>query len=760
MLEGFLLTRSWRDAAAGVELELWVSSARGPVRLRITGERPVFFLERGTRAETGTRREVSLTDLAGQPVDAVYFDSQRALVSTRETVRAHGGKPLEADLKPVERYLMERFITGACTIEGAALERDRYLEVAQPVLSRSDYTPDLRVASFDIETDHRSGQVLSIATVMDGHEAVQMVAAGTPSAPPDTTLVPDERALLETFERHICALDPDVLIGWNVVEFDLKHLVGRARHLGMRLRLGRANAPAEVLVPRSRNQPHIARIPGRVVLDGIATLRSATYAFESFALEDVAQALLGRGKRIDDVGDRAEEIRRLHAQDPAALAAYNLEDCRLVRDIFERTDLLGFAVERQRLTGLPMDRQGGSVAAFDHLYLPRLHRHGHVAPSVGQANEVVGSPGGYVLDSQPGIFDNVLVLDFKSLYPSIIRTFRIGPMGLAFPGTDGVEGFEGACFARERHILPALIEGLWAARDEAKRRGDSARSQAIKILMNSFYGVLGTPGCRFFDSRLPTSITRRGHEIIQHARRQIEDRGLSVIYGDTDSLFVLLGANRTPVECRTEGDTLAADLNLYFMHQIADAQRLESRLEIEFETHYVRFFMPTMRHSDKGTKKRYAGLALGFDGSHELVIKGLEAVRSDWTPLARSLQRELLRRVLLEQPFDDYIRDLTDALYRGELDTQLVYRKRLRRELSDYARGAPPHVRAARKLDRPGRYIEYVMTTAGPEPVGKTSARLDYNHYLTRQLAPAADGILQFLDTDFMRLGGRQLSLF
>ena len=164
---------------------------------------------------------------------------------------------------------------------------------------------------------------------------------------------------------------------------------------------------------------------GGVVLDGIELLRAAFWSFESFTLENVAQSLLGRGKRIDTHTDRVAEIRDLFEHNKAALAVYNLEDCRLVREIFDHAQLLGFATRRAELTGLAMDRLGGSVAAFDNLYLPRLHRRGKVAPDVGDAPTGPGSPGGYVLDSDPGLYHNVLVLDFKSLYPSIIRTFGV-----------------------------------------------------------------------------------------------------------------------------------------------------------------------------------------------------------------------------------------------------------------------------------------------------------------------------------------------
>ena len=111
----------------------------------------------------------------------------------------------------------------------------------------------------------------------------------------------------------------------------------------------------------------------------------------------------------------------------------------------------------------------------------------------------------------------MLVLDYKSLYPSIIRTFRVDPYARIaardVAEEERIPGYDGASFHKHEHILPQLIESLWAARDQAKRDRNAALSQAIKIIMNSFYGVLGTPGCRLHDSRLTSSITKRGHDI-------------------------------------------------------------------------------------------------------------------------------------------------------------------------------------------------------------------------------------------------------
>jgi DNA polymerase-2 len=754
--EVLLLTRRWFDRDDGVRLTFWGASADGPMKVVFSQQPAVCFVDRGVRTEVGERKSVDLRSLQGRPVDAVYFRTQRELREERRRLREGLLHTQEGDVKPHDRFLMERFVTGSMAVRGSVRQRQGYRELVNPGVKSCDFTTELSALGFDIETDGYDGPLLSIAVAGVGGEHVWMTGSGP--AADSLTYVADERALLERFIDHVRRADPDVLTGWNVIDFDLLTLQRLADRERIPFALGRGGERAKVLPPRNDRQPYVARVGGRVVLDGIATLRSATWSFESFALEHVGQTLLGRGKKIEHDGDPVAEIRRLHREDPPALAAYNLEDCRLVLDIFRETDLLGFAIERQALTGLPMDRQGGSVAAFDNLYLPRLHRRGYVAPDVGDAPGGERSPGGYVLDSAPGLYENVVVLDFKSLYPSIIRTFAIDPLGLAIAGADPIPGFVGASFAREGHILPELIQHLWDARDEAKRRNDAARSRAIKILMNSFYGVLGTPGCRFFSPKLASSITLRGHEIIMESRALIEERGFAVIYGDTDSLFVHVDG-RTADESEATGRALAADLNAHWRDTLQARHRIASALEVEFERNFVRFLMPTMRHSTKGSKKRYAGLIRTAEGE-KVVIKGLEAARTDWTPLARRFQRELLDRVFQDQPWRDWILRLASELRAGRLDHELVYRKRLRRALADYTKNVPPHVQAARKLDRPVKEIRYVITPSGPEPAELPHGELDHEHYLQKQLAPAANSILPFLGTTFEAIAGTQMSLF
>ncbi len=454
---------------------------------------------------------------------------------------------------------------------------------------------------------------------------------------------------------------------------------------------------------------HFISIPGRIVLCGIDTLKSATYNFASFSLESVGQALLARGKLIHDSQSlhdplfKAKEIQRQFNEDKPQLAAYNLEDCQLVRDIFDKADLINFAIERARLTGLEMDKVGGSVAAFDNLYLPRLHRKGFIAPNIGDYQGELSAPGGYVMDSKPGMHQSVLVLDYKSLYPSIIRTFKVDPYARIAAKklelNDIIDGFDGASFSKQDNILPDIIATLWQARDVAKRDKNAPLSQAIKIIMNSFYGVLGTPGCRVHDSRLTSSITKRSHAIILQTVKLIEAEGYDVIYGDTDSVFVSLQKACDNQQATEIGNRLVVLVNRYWQQALEKEHDLPCYLEMEFETHFNQFFMPTVRGSDLGSKKRYAGLIEDEQGNRVIHYKGLETVRTDWTDLAKVFQQKLYQLVFDGEAYEDYILLTIDRLFKGEYDSQLKYRKRLRKPLADYIKNIPPNAQAAIKAE-------------------------------------------------------------
>jgi DNA polymerase-2 len=780
--EGFLLTRHWRDTPQGTEVSFWLATDSGPLHVTLPPQESVAFIPAPfidtvttlLKRENGWRlAPLALKDFHRQPVQGLYCRSHRQLMRLEKMLRENGVTVYEADIRPPERFLMERFITAPVWVEGTS--QGNALVNARMKAS-PHYRPVLKWVSLDIETT-RHGELYCIGLEGCGQRIVYMLGPENGDATGldfQLEYVNSRPQLLEKLNAWFAEHDPDVVIGWNLVQFDLRVLQKHAERYRIPLMLGRGNREIEWREHGFKNGVFFAQADGRLIIDGIEALKSAFWSFSSFSLEAVSQELLGEGKSIDNPWDRMDEIDRRFAEDKPALATYNLKDCELVTRIFHKTEIMPFLLERATVNGLPADRHGGSVASFSHLYFPRMHRLGYVAPNLGEVPPQA-SPGGYVMDSQPGLYDSVLVLDYKSLYPSIIRTFLIDPVGLvegmAQPEAEhSTPGFLGAWFSRENHCLPEIVSQIWHGRDEAKAHKNKPLSQALKIIMNAFYGVLGTSACRFFDPRLASSITMRGHAIMRQTKALIEAQGYDVIYGDTDSTFVWLKRAHSEEEAAQIGAQLVQHVNAWWAETL-QAENLSSALELEYETHFCRFLMPTIRGMETGSKKRYAGM-IQEGISQRMVFKGLETVRTDWTPLAQQFQQSLYLRIFRHEPYREYILETIDKLMAGELDEQLVYRKQLRRPLEEYQRNVPPHVRAARladehnaRLGRPLQYqrrgsIKYIWTTGGPEPLAYQQSPLDYEHYLEKQLAPVADGILPFVDDDFATILTGQMGLF
>lgn len=766
---GFILHPTYKieDGRAVVQL---YGRLEGGERFLVRDDRqtPHFYVRADDRARTRAIdsdhcQPSDRHTFHGDPVHQVNVRIPSDTPGMRKKLQREGLPTYEADVRFAMRYLIDRGVRGCVEIHGEPRAvATNAVVFDNPTITPGSWQPQLSLLSFDIETDMRGEQLLSFSLHGCGAAEVHILNGPEQQCPEDAIPYESERALVEGFCRRVRELDPDIITGWNIVEFDFPVLEKIGKRHKVPLELGRSAGAARVQGSSGRGGA-VVSIVGRVVLDGIRLLRGAFVQMESYALDAVAREILGEGKLLAG-HDRGHEISRLFEEDRERFAAYNLTDARLVTEILEKMRLIELSIERSRLTGLPLDRVSGSIAAFDFLYLSELHQRKIVAPTVGVLDEArEGTTGGHVLEPLPGLHDRILVFDFKSLYPSVIRTFQIDPLGLQVDDRDPdpIVAPNGARFRRAPGVLTKILDELFPRRAAAQADGNKVASQAIKILMNSFYGVLGTPACRFYNSDLANAITSFGRELLLWSQSYFESIGHRVLYGDTDSLFVESNC-ATPESARAKGAELCAQLNEALTAHIAEKWQVDSRLELQFETLYLRLCLPVMRHSAAGARKRYAGLVEEADGL-AVVFKGLEAVRRDWTDLARRVQRELYRRLFVEEAIPDYLCDVIDAVRAGECDSELVYRKALRKKLSDYTSTTPPHVAAARKLDTPpGRLIEYYMTKDGPEPTAKHSSPLDYEHYLEKQLRPIAEPVLDIIGVDFNYLlgGEQQLELF
>jgi DNA polymerase II len=767
-LRGFLLTPTYRLSGGAPVVHLHGILETGePCLLLDDRVRPYFFiplsrLADARRAARGlVAEETEQVTFAGDAVARVTVTAPGEVPALRQKLERVGIECFEADVRFTTRYLIDRGLRGSFEVEGPFdVARGVGRVYRNPELRPARWAPVLRVLSLDIETSPRGDVIYSIAFHMGSEERVLIVHDRPVAGAEDFTT---EEAMLRRFLALVREWDPDVLSGWNVVDFDLAVLQRRCHQHGLRCALGRTEDEIEIRRDASFTRESRALLQGRLVLDGLSLVRGAFIRLEDYKLETAAQTFLGRGKLFTGDG-RHRQIEAAYREDPESLVAYNLLDAKLVSEILVHTHLIELAVQRSMMTGMPLDRVSAAIASVDSLYLAETRRRGVVTPSVSSEAKSARLTGGYVMDSVAGLYRNILVFDFKSLYPSIIRTFNIDPLTFVAhptPDTPAVRAPNGAHFRREpRGILPELVARLAQERAEAKRAGDPIASNAVKILMNSMYGVLGSGASRLFAPQVANAITGFGQHLIQFAADCVRARGLEVIYGDTDSLFV-----HSRADDAGRATALAEDLRQGITAEVARHVRerygCESFLELEFETLYARFFMPELRGGKGGSKKRYAGL-IEADGADEIEFVGLESVRRDWTEVSKRLQHGLLDRVFHDQPVEDFVRHFVGRLRAGELDQQLVYKKAVRKALDAYTKTTPPHVRAARLAANSGRIVEYVMTAAGPEPAGEVTAPLDYDHYLEHQLKPVAEAILRFVGADFDELTGRkkQLSLF
>jgi DNA polymerase II len=702
------------------------------------------------------------SDLAGTKLARLEL-ARGAGPRSEQLLSAAGLHTLARERPRASEALLALGLQGPVTIRGSAQPGRRVdLVFVEPQLSPSPERAArtaLAWLSIDIETD-REQRVVAVSLAGSGGPG-EVLFLGPALASPNVTSFATEGELLTALAGRIARRDPDVLTGWNVIDFDLEVLSRRFATNLLTFDAGRT-ADGATLVEREGRRP-VFDLPGRAVLDGMRLVRASGERFGDLSLESVARSVLGEGKTVGARGEaKLEELERLRRDEPDAFCAYCLRDAELVLRILAKTGLDLLTARRAALTGVSLELAWTSIPAFERIYAAGL-RARHVLPPGRAEHRVSGAAGGTVLEPAPGLFPNVLVLDFRSLYPSIIRTFNIDPLANARADAHSEQQSvidiiapNGARFIREPGILPEIITRYATEREQALATGDETAAYVYKILQNSFYGVLGSDGCRYARTELAGAITSFGKKFLTAARDFFEERGLRVLYGDTDSVFVLSGLSEGAgyPELMQQGRGAAEEFNGLLARQIRGEYQLDSYLKIRCEKAYRRFFIPRLRTDTtgegRGRAKGYAGLRLLEGSGAELEIRGMEAARSDFTPLARRFQVELLQLVFEgkgDVELRAYCRELVARLERGELDAELVYRKSLRRPAEEYG-SETPQVKAARLLGWTGRRgrISYVMTSAGPEPVeARSGARLDYAHYREHQLLPIARSVAEAL---------------
>ncbi|MEM3518869.1 MAG: DNA-directed DNA polymerase [Candidatus Hadarchaeales archaeon] len=666
------------------------------------------------------------------------------------------------DIPPARRYLIDTGLVpmGGVEVEGKVEEVDgmKTLLLTSPPRKVELPLPELNIMSFDIEVYNPVGtprpekDPILMISLADNHGLRKVITWKEGAKPSFVDIVGSEREMVEKFMKILKERKVDILLGYNTDFFDFPYLIERARQLKLGPIFGKGGITTRrrkfATATKLRSAVHVDLFAAVNFLATIGTIRLIHYT-----LEDVYRHLLGKEKpdfEFTKFVEAWEKGGKLW-QD---LLDYSLSDAVATLEI--GLEILPLFIELSRAVGQTLfdvtRMSPGQLVEW--LLISSAHRFREMIPArpVGEEFEeraMETYTGAYVMEPVKGLHENLVVFDFRSLYPSIIVTHNIDPSTLncecCSPSVKVPELGHHFC-QKNRGFIPATLEEILkerlALKEEMKkhRKGTKeyqslyTRQWAFKILANSFYGMLGYPRARWYCKECAESVTSFGRHYIHQSIKMAEDFGFKVIYGDTDSLH-----------CRLEGKSKEDALK--FLAEVN--RKLPGALELELEGFYPRGIFIT--------KKRYALI----DEEGRITVKGLEFVRRDWAAIAKKTQEEVLKAILKDgskEKAAEIIRETTRKIYEGKIDLQdLIIYTQLKMPIESY-RSVGPHVVAAKRLRSTGREVEPGMMIAyvevrGPGSISERAYPVellegksyDPDYYVNNQVLPAVMRIMEVL---------------
>ena len=562
----------------------------------------------------------------------------------------------------------------------------------------------------------------------------------------------NERELLHHLIEDIKTFQPQFIVGWNVIGFDFKIIKQRCSYYNIEFNVSTFEGESIMRVSNTFFGKDMLQFPGILVLDGIQLLKTNYIIFDDYKLNSVSREVLGAQKvDLDEsedsdysISEKIKTIEHNWRTNPKKLIWYNYKDSTLVLDILKQLDLMNLMIERSVITQTIIERLQSPIAVLDQMYLKELHKQQKVAITHYPSSGTTPIEGAYIIDPTIGFYEDIVIFDFASLYPSIMITFNIDPFSYSTKGD--ITAPNGATFSSKMGILPEILKTLFKLRRVAKSQGDTIKSHALKITMNSFYGAMASSKARYYNTHLAESITSFGRECLLEAKKFLEEKGVQVIYGDTDSVFVkgIFLEDSTLLDKQKWVKKIEQEINEHFNLWVSEQFNVESFLKIEGEKIFEKFYI--------STKKRY----VGQDYDKKLHFTGLEAIRGDWTQLAKEFQVQLVTQIFngkKNEEIKQFILNEITSLKSKVYDSKLVYLKKITKPLNEYIKTTPPHVKAAREIDNfSGRVVKYVMTLKGPKHISLFNIKTmeyDYEHYVDKQLKGVSSEMLSILGIDF-----------
>lgn len=613
---------------------------------------------------------------------------------------------LAADIPFHHRFIYDLDLGACVSVEGhedsfekTKFTTDIFLWI-DDIRTVEDYNPNLKIFSFDIENIIETRQILVIGwSMVMGSER----QTGSLSGP--------ETQILKGFVNLVNAEDPDIIIGYNIDGYDLPLLVERMKALGIDPRFAR-----DYSTPH-RVQERFWRMHGRIISDAWWNVKKIMHP-KNETLNAVARELLGEGK---------DNINRLRIKEEwenkrQEVIDYCIKDADLALRIYEKLRAVDRNLFMSTVTKLPLDdvTNGGTSGYVDSILIRAADRNGIGVRLTSPGTKSAPIEGGYVRSIGAGLYSNVVVLDFKSMYPSMIIKYNICFTTLDSSGEiiapNGVRYLDRS---RKVGLVPTILVDLMKKRDEVKVLMKHAETPAdrdyydgvqgaMKILMNTFYGVLASSFYRFTNLDIGSSITHYARNTIKNVMDQLEKSGSRVIYGDTDSVFIESGR-----------ETL--DETIEFGERLSNQLSSEENISLEFEKVLDPFF-------SHGAKKRYAGrIVYPKEDSGKMLVRGYEVRRTDSFNLQSEAQSKVFEFILNRdvQAAIDYSKDIVSKISRGDPSIKvegLVISRSVREDSSYKNSDSLANVRVGRKLREmgetfvPGMKVSWIVTNSRKSP--------------------------------------------
>jgi len=728
-----------------------------------------------------THAEPQKKMLLGKEVDVVkvFVGNPKDVPVLREEVKMFKevANTFEADIPFYKRYLIDRGLTPlvACVAEGEEVEDSVAAEIvlkASRVEQRGDhFMKNPRILSFDIEVssqqkmpDGRKDPIVMLAFYGNDGFSKVITWKQFPAAKKYVEFVPDEGHLILRFKDIVKEYKPDYLVGYFSDGFDFPYLRERADKFKISLNIGVDRSNVKFSSGRGTSSAKLVGIAHIDIFKFLKRVMSELFHVQNYSLNTFAQKLLGEGKKDVDLGKLHQVWTSGDAEGLKVFCEYNLHDAKLTYQLMNI--MMPHLNEFVKVIGLPVDDV--SRMTFGQLVEGYLLRHAQDfnelipnKPSMQERKkrDMESYEGAFVYEPKAGLYRDVMVFDFRSLYPTIITAHNICVSTITGEKKDSyvspdieVEGRTVQYYFTHKHegFIPKLLKDVLVRRNRIKeimgegKKKDPvlyARQYSMKTVANSFYGYFGFSGARWYSNRCAAAITSYGRQYITDVIAKSREAGFQVIYSDTDSIFLSLGENKSKKDALT------------FLKEIN--RGLPSLMELELDNFYPLGLFVMKKGEARGAKKKYA--LIDEDGNIKVV--GFETVRGDWSILAREVQEKVFEIILREKDVDkalEYVRDIVKKIEKKEIPLEkMVIKKQLKKDIADYET-VGPHVEVAKRLrDRgdvvgSGSVIRFIVNEGKgiirekAKPADESES-YDSEYYIHHQIVPVVASIFEVL---------------